>query len=206
MTKKKKGARVIKKTLSVLLILFLALLCELNYVFPIKHLSYVEKYSQEFNLDTALVLSIINTESKFNEQALSVKDARGLMQLLPSTANWGAQSLGIDNFNEEMLYDIETNIHIGCWYLDKLLKQYNGNVTTALCAYNAGSGNVARWLKNEQYSSDGITLEKIPYPETESYVKKINLNLKYYSYILELKNNVQEIFKPYIGSDTDSVD
>ena len=62
---------------------------------------------------------------------------------------------------------------MGCWYIKRLLIQYN-NVDTALAAYNAGSGNVSKWLKNEEYSKDGENLIIIPFKETREYVKKVS--------------------------------
>ena len=76
----------------------------------------------------------------------------------------------------------EINILIGCWYLNKLINQYD-NVETALAAYNAGSGNVSRWLADDEYSSDGIRLDYIPYKKTRNYVKKVQQAKKIYEYL-----------------------
>ena len=77
------------------------------------------------------------------------------------------------------------NIYIGCAYLAYLEKMYDGNLTTALAAYNAGPGNVDAWLENPAYSEDGKTLSYIPFGETRGYVAKINI------YIEEYKKQVQ---------------
>jgi soluble lytic murein transglycosylase len=70
------------------------------------------------------------------------------------------------------LYDVETNIEIGCIYLEYLIDTYE-NIETALAAYNAGPGNTDKWLKDKNYSDDGKALVKIPFEETEKYVKKV---------------------------------
>ena len=82
----------------------------------------------------------------------------------------------MSEYDSEMLYDPETNIHIGCWYLRYLLDMYESNLPTALAAYNAGLGNVSKWLVNPEYSKDGENLDSVPYTETDGYVKK---TLKY---------------------------
>ena len=98
------------------------------------------------------------------------------MQIMPETGEWAAELMGMSEYDSEMLYDPETNIHIGCWYLRYLLDMYEGNLPTALAAYNAGLGNVSKWLVNPEYSKDGENLDSVPYTETDGYVKK---TLKY---------------------------
>ncbi|MBE7027336.1 MAG: lytic transglycosylase domain-containing protein, partial [Ruminococcaceae bacterium] len=87
-----------------------------------------------------------------------------------STATWIAEKMGYKNFSASELSNPQKNIEIGCWYLRCLLDKYNGDTILALCAYNAGSGNVNAWLSNEQYSKDGKTLDNIPFSETRHYV------------------------------------
>ena len=133
-------------------------------------------YSKEFYLDSALVFSVIKVESGFNLKAKSPKGAVGLMQILPSTAEYIAKSLGVKNYD---LYNVDTNIRFGCYYLRYLINKFTG-LTESLCAYNAGEGNVRSWLKDDRYSSDGKTLQKIPFSETNNYVNKIYKSLDKY--------------------------
>ena len=160
-----------------------------GYVFlitylPLKYYDLIEEYSEEFGLEPQLVCTVISAESRYDEFAVSKVGAMGLMQLMENTALWGAEELEIEGYSREMLFEPHVNIRIGCWYLAKLLDQYN-NTETALAAYNAGSGNVSQWLKNADYSDDGVTLKKIPFPETDNYLKKINRKTDLYKFLID---------------------
>ncbi len=130
-----------------------------------------------------MVLSVINSESGFNENAQSTSNALGLMQLQFATADEIAFKLGVENFSEEMLFLPKLNIEFGCYYLRFLMDYYGGNLTNALCAYNAGITNVNRWLESEKYSPDSVQLTKIPFPETANYVERIYSGVKVYKLI-----------------------
>ena len=108
----------------------------LKKMYPLQHLEYVEKYSEEFGVDKYYIYAIIKAESNYDTQASSHKGAQGLMQILPATAKEIASSLGM-NVTEENLYEVETNIMLGTKYFANLQKSYN-NVMLALAAYNAG--------------------------------------------------------------------
>ena len=159
----------------------------LKVMYPIKYQHYIEKYSDIYGLDKYLVASVIKAESNFNVDATSLKDARGLMQITPSTGEWIAEQMNLVEFSSDKLYDPEQNIFMGCWYIDNLRKEFNDNYLLILSAYNAGRGNVNKWLKNPEISLDGKTLNYIPFKETELYVKKINLSYNIYKYIYEKK-------------------
>ena len=115
-------------------------------------------------LEPALVYAIMKAESNFNENAVSKSGAVGLMQLMPSTAEFICRKQGLV-FHGEKLFDGAYNVMIGCMYMTYLLDRFS-NERTAICAYNAGEGTVSDWLQNPQYSSDGLTLHTIPYTET----------------------------------------
>lgn len=144
---------------------------------PLKYKEYVYKYSSEYKVDPYLVFSIIKAESSFNPNATSHKNARGLMQITDQTGVWIAEMMGIEDFKVEYLYEPDTNIKLGCWYLNSLEKEFDDN-NLVIASYNAGRGNVNSWLKDNRYSSTGESLDKIPFKETEGYVKKVN---NYYS-------------------------
>lgn len=154
-----------------------------EYILPKKYSEIVEKYSDEYNIDEYLVYSVIHAESGFKKEAVSHKAAKGLMQITESTGQWAAEKIGIEDFETNDLLEPETNIKIGCWYLSELLEQFDGEKTTALAAYNAGSGKVNGWLSEAEYSLDGKTLNKIPYEETLNYVRKIELIYKLYKFV-----------------------
>ncbi|MDU5082993.1 lytic transglycosylase domain-containing protein [uncultured Tissierella sp.] len=195
-----KTIKKIKKIIIFIAAIFLILtigiiLLTTNY--PIGYKSMIVEYSKEYDLDPYLVASIINVESKYDKDAISQKGARGLMQISPSTGKWASEVLGIDNYSEDILFDPETNIRIGTWYLDTLFKEFDYNLELVLAAYNAGSGNVSKWLKDEKYSNDRTSLSIIPFKETEDYLVRVNQSYKVYS----------TLYKKYImnPSDKDSV-
>lgn len=129
------------------------------------------QYVETCGLNDMLVYSVMKAESGFREDAVSRAGAVGLMQIMPATAEFVCERRGVA-FEAEQLKNGEYNVKIGCWYLAYLLERFP--VTeTALCAYNAGEGTVAAWLKDKQLSKDGITLSEIPYEETREYVKKV---------------------------------
>lgn len=149
--------------------------------YPIGYRSAIVKYSREYQVDPYLVASIINVESKYDRYALSSKEAKGLMQIAPQTGEWASEVLGIENYNGDMLFDTDTNIRIGTWYIDRLFKEFDGKLDLVLAAYNAGSGNVTKWLADEELCSDGINLDSIPFKETEDYLIRVKNSYKIYS-------------------------
>jgi soluble lytic murein transglycosylase len=157
----------------------------ISWYYPLKYLPLIEQNSRKYNLDPALVCAVIHTESRFNDDALSNKGASGLMQILRTTADWASQEIGLSGYSYDRIFEPETNIEIGCWLLNRLHAQFGGT-EKALAAYNAGSGNVTKWLGNEAYSSDGETLEVIPFAETARYVEKVRFNQKVYEVILRI--------------------
>ena len=105
------------------------------------------------------------------------------MQITEPTAQWIAEKMNFKAYKFNQLTKPEINISMGTWYLAYLLNLYSDDETLALCAYNAGRGNVDQWLKNPLYSSDGRCLQKIPFPETESYIHKIERYRRIYKFL-----------------------
>ena len=173
-----------KKALELLIVLAAAVLLVSAGVraiyakFPLKYWGYIEKYADEYGLDKFMFSGIIYAESRFDNTAHSGL-ARGLMQMTDATADWVAEKLGIE-YDYDMAEEPEINIRMGCYYLSCLIDKYN-NEETALAAYNAGMGNVSKWLADKRYSSDGETLFDMPYGETKRYVKRV----KIFTYIYE---------------------
>ena len=151
----------------------------LKYLYPLTHEDLIEKYSAEYKLDKYLVMGIISTESGFDEDAKSHKEARGLMQLKDETALWCIEEFGLE-INPEDIYTPKANIQIGCAYMQYLSERYKGNTLTAIAAYNAGPGNVDKWLCERRYTKDGNELTSIPFSETAAYVKKVQKRAKIY--------------------------
>ena len=144
-----------------------------NYIsrtmYPLKYQDIILKYAEEYDVDPYIIAALIKAESGFDADAYSHKRARGLMQVTDATAQGVAKELKID-YDFDMLTDPEVNIRIGTWYLGYLIDMYGGDLSLALCAYNAGFGNVDEWLDNPKYASGG-KLHTVPFPETEKYLK-----------------------------------
>ncbi|MBS1455663.1 MAG: lytic transglycosylase domain-containing protein [Clostridia bacterium] len=149
---------------------------EKTFFYPTEYKKEVIAASDRFGTDKVLIFSVINAESGFDKNAVSKKGAAGLMQIMPETAVFIAGKLGIKTYD---LFDPGTNILFGAYYLNYLLSRF-GDKITAVAAYNAGEGNVEKWLKAKEYSADGKTLKSVPYPETSAYIKKIKKSLKKY--------------------------
>ena len=158
----------------------------LPYIFPIKYQKEINYFSEQYALAPSLIYGVVFTESRFNENAISIKNAKGLMQIGQTTGVWAGEILNISEYHQEMLFEPTINIQIGCWYLHKLHNQFE-TTQTALAAYNAGSGNVSKWLQDSNYSDDGKTLKDIPYEETKKYVKKVMIVQKIYQWIYHIQ-------------------
>lgn len=182
---KKKIKRNTKKIIkAILIILIIALgITGINkqmikILYKKEYGEFVKKYSQEYGVEENLVYAIIKAESNFRPNAISASNAQGLMQLMYSTAEEVANKSGIE-LTESNILEPETNIKLGTKYIATLLEKYN-SVEVALAAYNAGSGNVDKWIKNGTIKSDGSDIENIPYKETNTYVRKIMRDYQIY--------------------------
>lgn len=144
--------------------------------YPMDYAPMVRARAGEYGLEPAYVAAVVLAESGYNPNAVSSANAQGMMQLLPDTAAWIAPKLG-EEYIEGSLFDAEINMRYGCWYLDFLMRRYNGDKRCASSAYHAGQGTVDKWLQNPEYSKDGATLDVIPYKSTDTYVQRV---LKYY--------------------------
>lgn len=171
-----------KKTMFLLaLVLILGAVAVLGLIFytpyPLKYKTEIMEASQKFDVAPAVVASMINAESGFNENAQSSKGALGLMQIMPSTAKWLCELQGI-NFQEKGLFDPQTNIFLGTYYMQYLLKKFQ-SLESAICAYNAGEGNVMLWLLNDEYALNNKIIST-PFPETNAYLEKVMAGIKVY--------------------------
>lgn len=143
-------------------------------LYPRKYEQLVEKWAATYELDPLLVYAFIRTESGFDPQATSTVDARGLMQMTEETFIWLRSKIAPDEgLLFANLYDPETSIRFGCYYLHLCMERYNGDVATAAAAYHSGWGTVDALLQMEEHSADGETLQGFPYNQMNHYVKKI---------------------------------
>ena len=137
---------------------------------PLRHEDVIRQQAGAKGLDPALIAGVIYTESHFRDQT-SHAGARGLMQITPQTARAIAQRTGGTAFTEADLATPQVNIAYGAWYLRHLLDHYGGNEVLGLAAYNAGMGNVDRWVAG--HGAGNLEPSDLPFPETRAYVQKV---------------------------------
>lgn len=151
----------------------------LRVIFPWPLRELIEAEGEKFGIDPYLLAALIRQESSFLPGVTSSAGARGIMQLMPSTAAYVARRIGV-SWNRSLLPVADANLHIGAAHLAALLRRYEGNLVTALAAYNAGGGAVSRWLRESEASEPHLFIEQIPYDETRKYVKVVLRNLDLY--------------------------
>lgn len=144
--------------------------------YPMEYEELIRRYAADNGLEPAYVAAVVLAESSYRADAVSSVNAQGLMQILPSTGEWLSGKFD-EEYVEGCLFDPETNLRYGCWYLGWLMDRYDGEMSCASSAYHQGQGTVDGWLQNPEYSRDGKTLTKIPSDATRTYVERI---LKYY--------------------------
>jgi len=147
-------------------------------LYPIPFVQVIEQWAQKRNLNPMLVTALIRQESRFEPKIESDAGAKGLMQVIPETADWVAGKLSLNPYD---LTQPDDNINIGTWYLDFTHKEHDNNSAFALASYNAGPARVSEWI--QQYGTTDIDrfVEKIPYPETRGYVESVLGN--YWNYL-----------------------
>ncbi|AUB42887.1 slt, soluble lytic murein transglycosylase [Nostoc flagelliforme CCNUN1] len=148
--------------------------------YPFPYLREIEKWSIERKLNPLLVTALMRQESRFEPKIKSVADATGLMQVLPSTAKWIAPQIKVD-FKTISLENPNDNIMLGTWYLGHTHDQYNNNSLLAIASYNAGPGNVSKWLQTQTTQDPDEFVEQIPFDETKNYVRQVFGN--YWNYL-----------------------
>ncbi|PMC82331.1 lytic transglycosylase domain-containing protein [Anaerococcus hydrogenalis] len=134
----------------------------------------IKKYSKKYNMDPLLIASIIKVESDYDNEAHSNQNAKGLMQLLDTSAKHSAELIG-EEYYPDKLKDVDYNLNLGVGYFNYLYKYYN-DVDLALAAYNGGIGNVDKWIQEKKIDKHDPDPTKIPVEETRQYVIKINSN------------------------------
>jgi soluble lytic murein transglycosylase len=150
-----------------------------RFIAPFK--SEVVAQAQSINLDPAWVYGLIRQESRFIMDARSVVGASGLMQLMPATAKYVAQKIGMTNFSPSRVNEFEINTKLGTNYLQMVLNDLGGSQVLASAGYNAGPGRPAKWRSTLVNPVEGaIFAETIPFTETRDYVKSVLSNATYY--------------------------
>jgi soluble lytic murein transglycosylase len=140
---------------------------------PLRHEDIIRQQASEKDLDPALIAAVIYAESRFRDGQRSGAGAEGLMQITPTTAHEIARKSGGTAFVTGDLATPQVNISYGAWYLRYLMGRYAGNRTFALAAYNAGEGNVDRWIDRARQRDEALTIDAIPFSETRTYVQRV---------------------------------
>lgn len=152
--------------------------------YPIKYQKIVEKYSKEYGVNKYLIYAVMKQESNFKSSAVSHAGARGLMQITQDTFNWLSVKMNISKYTYDDLFEPEVNIMYGVFFLSYLQERF-GDIKTVAAAYNAGINVTRRWLKDDNYSEDGISLKHIPYKETKNYAEIVMQNYNKYLELYE---------------------
>ncbi len=144
-----------------------------RFLYPLPFPYHLRRLAAGDALDPLLVASLIRNESAFDPHARSPADARGLMQIIPSTARRLAAEVPVDGFELDQLFQPRVSMTLGCHYLASLLTRYGGDLERAVAAYNAGEEAVDRWTKRDPELRGAAFAESIPYSETRAYVRNV---------------------------------
>jgi soluble lytic murein transglycosylase len=147
-------------------------------LFPFPNQKSIIANAREAEINPLLTISVIRKESTFDPTIGSRVGAVGLMQIIPSTADWIAEQ---NKITEYELTKPEDNIRMGTWYLAHNHERYNNNSLYAIASYNAGTGNVSNWLEQFSQEDPDLFVEQIPFPETKDYVEGVFGN--YWNYL-----------------------
>ncbi len=139
-------------------------------VYPLPYAELIQAWAAQRQLNPLLVAALIRQESRFEPQIRSGVGATGLMQVMPATAAWIKGKAGLDGYD---LKNPEDNVKLGTWYLDYTHAEYSNHSLFAVASYNAGPGNVAKWIDKGNFTDADDFVEKIPFPETQGYVRSV---------------------------------
>jgi soluble lytic murein transglycosylase len=140
---------------------------------PLRHEDIIRQQARDKDLDPALIAGVIYAESHFIDGRTSSAGAEGLMQLTPATAQYIANKSGGTAFRVSDLGTAQVNIAYGAFYLRYLMERYGDDVPLVLAAYNAGEGNVDKWIAQARAKDKALDIDAIPFGETRSYVAKV---------------------------------
>ena len=152
--------------------------------YPCRYSEYVTYYAAKYDIDPLILYSFIRTESNFDPNAQSDAGARGLMQITEVTFDWIKTKIAPDeDLTFDDLFDPETNIRFGSYFVAYCLLRYDNHLATAAAAYHSGVGTVDGLLADPACSPDGQTLTHYPYPQMRRYVHKITTGYQRYQEI-----------------------
>lgn len=161
-------------------------------LYPFPFLEYIRAWAEKHQLNPLLVTALMRQESRFETQIRSSAGAVGLMQIMPATGKWVAQQISAPNYNLENPND---NIRIGTWYLNHTHDTYSSNSLLAVASYNAGPGNVSKWINELGLTDPDEFVEYIPFPETKGYVEHVFEN--YWNYLRLYNPEIAQMLTKY---------
>ncbi|MCA0754821.1 lytic transglycosylase domain-containing protein [Paenibacillus sp. N4] len=160
--------------LGLLTILFLKSHWLATWMYPVYYKEDIRASASNYGVEPHLVAAVIRSETNFRTGKDSRKGALGLMQIMPDTATWVVQKAGFKEVTEDMLrHRADVSIEVGSWYLNSLMDQFDDNKIAAVAAYNAGPGNVKKWLDTGVWDGELDNVKKIPFGETRHYVQRV---------------------------------
>ncbi len=152
-------------------------------MYPIQYQQEIMKSAEQFQIDPLLIAAIIRTESNYRPYLESSMKATGLMQIIPSTADWIIMRAGYSSQMKEQLLEPDVNIELGAWYLHWLSERFShlmdykqsdsDRIAILAAGYNAGHNKLAEWLMNDVWNGQYHNRDQIPYGETRHYVKRV---------------------------------
>ena len=161
-----------------------------QWEYPRKYDEYVTYYAGKYGIDPLLLDAFIRTESNFDPKAESNVGARGLMQITEITYDWIKSKIApAEDLTFDSLYDPETNIRFGSYFVSYCLQWYAQDIPTAAAAYHSGWGTVDGLLADTQYSANGKTLDNFPYTQMRLYVAKITDSYANYQRVYGTENS-----------------
>ena len=153
--------------------------------YPTPFLAQVEPRARQVGLDPAWVYGLMRQESRFIMDAKSSAGAKGLMQLMPATAKWVAQKIGMTNFSQNRVTDMDVNVTLGTHYMKMVMDGLDNHPVLTSAGYNAGPGRALKWRADKPLEG-AIYAESIPFTETRDYVKKVLANAMSYAPLMNL--------------------
>ncbi|MFD2613346.1 lytic transglycosylase domain-containing protein [Paenibacillus gansuensis] len=160
--------------LAALWILFVGTSWLDRWVYPIHYKEDILVSSRNYKVDPYLIAAIIRVESNYKTDTQSAKGAVGIMQIMPDTAKWIIERADYSKYTMTQLGNrADVNIEVGAWYIRSLYDQFDNNKIAVIAAYNAGPGNVKKWLSQNRWDGTYETLDLIPFGETRHYVQRV---------------------------------
>ncbi|MGK7955953.1 MAG: transglycosylase SLT domain-containing protein [Crocosphaera sp.] len=161
-------------------------------LFPFPYYNTITEWSQRRELNPLLVTALMRQESRFEKEIKSPVGATGLMQVMPATGEWVANKISLQDYS---LTDPDDNINLGTWYLNYTHSKYSNNSLLAIASYNAGPGNVSKWVRRYRVSDPDVFVEKIPFRETKGYVETVFGN--YWNYLRIYNPEISQLLERY---------